>query len=103
MKNNATAFALVTVALILGLWAALQAVRYHFLSRELNKAQMQVLQVQTRLNHARGLATEAIEYSQRNPAIDRILETFALKPRPATNPAPASNPRPAAKRRYEFT
>ena len=90
MKQNYLMAGLATVALILGLWAALQSVRFFFMTRQLARAQEQVNQVQLRLNYAQALATEALEYSRRNPAIDPILQQFNFKPRPQGGNTPAA-------------
>src|SRR5437867_8154731 len=98
MKKNSFLITLATIALILGLWATLQAVRYYFVTRQLAVAQAQVNGVQIRLNYAQALAAEALEYSRHNPAIDPILQNFNFKPRSQTNatPAPAAV-KPAAR------
>ena len=89
MKKNSFLITLATIALILGLWATLQAVRYYFVTRQLAVAQAKVNGVQIRLNYAQSLVAEALEYSRRNPAIDPILQNFNFKPRPQTNTTPA--------------
>lgn len=72
----------------LSLGVAVLAFQYVQLTRELNTSQFTLAQVEMRQNRLKALVAEAMEYSQRNPAIDPLLVSIGAKA-PA-KPAPSS-------------
>ncbi len=74
------------------LWASL---RHFFIYRQMYKYQEWVTHMTRVRMAAQSLANEALEYSQRNPAIDPVLREFDLKPRLTNAPAAtAPSPKP---------
>jgi hypothetical protein len=61
-------------------------------ARELQKLQHHASLVNANRTRINALAAEAIEYSKRNPAIDPILHSLRIKPRPGAQPAPPLSP-----------
>src|SRR5262249_38791592 len=61
------------------------SMRYYFSVREMQRLQGYYVQMTAARTAAQSLATEALEYSKRNPAIDPLLYQFEIKTRPATN------------------
>jgi hypothetical protein len=57
--------------------------------QKLNTLQFQTVQINRNRAAINGLATEAIEYSKRNPAMVPLLQSVGLKPKQAT---PAGSP-----------
>ena len=76
------------------LWASL---RYFFTYREMYKHQEWTTYITRVRMAAQYLASDAVEYSRRNPAIDPVLREFDLKPR-LTNAPPATAPSPKPSR-----
>jgi hypothetical protein len=64
--------------------AAVGAICYSIASTELRALQSQAARMESGRNLTRALASEAMEYSKRNPAIDPILQSVGLKPAPAS-------------------
>ncbi len=98
MKNSP----LTTVLLgLLGLSALASVVLCWFFisnARELRSLQGQVTIINNNRTIGNALATDALEYSKKNPALDPILEAVGLKPgKGAPTPAPAPAPAPANK------
>ena len=89
MKSNALASLLTGAVMVCALTVAWLSIRYFFTLRELQKLQGQYAFMNNTRNAAQALASEAVEYSKRNPAIDPILFQYDIKPRP-TNAPPAS-------------
>ena len=89
MKSNALASLLTGAVMVCALTVAWLSIRYFFTLRELQKLQGQYVFMNNTRNAAQALASEAMEYSKRNPAIDPILIQYEIKPRP-TNAAPSS-------------
>ena len=59
--------------------------------RELRDLRMNAAQINNRRALVAALASEAVEYSKKNPAIDPILEAAGIKP-PKTAAAPTAKP-----------
>jgi hypothetical protein len=66
-------------------------------ARQLRTLQTQLALANNNRQMINILATEAIEYSKKNPAIDPILEWIGAKPGRTNPPAPAAATKPAAK------
>ena len=64
--------------------AAIGATSYYLASSELRGLQNQAGQMEGRRALTRALATDAVEYSKRNPAIDPILQSVGLKQPPSS-------------------
>ncbi len=83
---------LVTLLMVLLLLSVLAAAGLSFWyvqsTRRLNLLQWQATQATRNRNIVQNLANEAVEYGKRNPAIDPVLQSVGLKPKPATNAAP---------------
>lgn len=99
MKTNPLGPFLVGVFVACALVTSWLSVKYYFGVNELIKLQIKAVTMNNTRNVIQNLATEALEYSRRNPAIDPLLEKFELKSR-ATNAssaiAPQTSPRPPA-------
>lgn len=88
---------LLIVSAVLNLWAS---VRYCFTLRQISGPeglQAWATHINTTLGAVQLLGSEAVKYSQQNPAIDPILLEFGFKPKPtsavpsavqSTNPTP---------------
>ncbi len=76
---------LTTVLLVLATLSALTSVIFCFLyignARQLRGMQPQVINIQNTRAFVASLASEAVEYSKKNQAIDPILEAAGLKPK----------------------
>lgn len=81
------AFLLAVISVLIA-WHAFQYVQ---LTRALNQAQFTSTQIELRQNRLKALVNEAVEYSQRNPAINPMLYAIGAKP----NPAAATHTQPA--------
>ena len=96
MKSNALASLLTGAVMVCALTVAWLSIRYFFTLRELQKLQGQYVFMNNTRNAAQALASEAVEYSKRNPAIDPILIQYEIKPR-ATNVPPSAPARPGTR------
>ena len=67
------------------------AINNFFKSREARSLQVQIATFQNKQAIMNNLITEAMQYSQRNPSIDPILESIGAKPAKAA-PAAATKP-----------
>ena len=96
MKNNSVPAGLVVVlaltVLMAGMWTLLLN-RHTAHSRAL---QGRLAEIQNAQNVVQAIATDAVEYSKRNPAILPVLQPFNVPPNSAATPAPAAT-KPAAK------
>jgi hypothetical protein len=75
----------------MSLGVAVLAFQYVQLTRALNTAQFTLNQVEMRQNRLKALVSEAMDYSQRTPAIDPLLVSIGAKP-PATPTAAPTTP-----------
>jgi len=89
MKSNALASLLAGAVIVCALTTAWLSTRYYFSIREMQKLQGEYLRMNNSRTAIQSLASEAVEYSKRNPAIDPLLYQFEIKTRP-TNAAPAA-------------
>jgi hypothetical protein len=93
MKRNLIGVLLAGIFCLSVLATAFLSFTYVRSARELQKLQHQAGLVNANRTRINALAAEAVEYSKRNPAIDPILHSLRIKPRPGSNAArPSSNP-----------
>lgn len=90
MKQNPIGAILVGLLFVCALVTTWLSVRYYFSVKDLSKLQAQYVFVNNTWSAVQSLATEAVQYSKHNPAIDPILQQFDLKPKSAA--VPAANP-----------
>jgi hypothetical protein len=72
----------------------LGGMQYYFKTREVRTLQAQIMNYQNKQAIMNNLIAETMQYSQRNPAIDPILEAIGAKP---GKNAPAAATKPAGK------
>lgn len=97
MKKSPLPTVLLVVLLASALTSLFLCWSYISKTRELRRLQGQAAQANNNLGIINALATDALEYSKKNPAIDPILESAGVKP-PRTGTAPAASPaKPATK------
>src|SRR5206468_7970891 len=87
MKSNGLVSVLTGAVMISALTTAWVSLRYFFSMRDLQKLQVQYVNMNNVRSAAQSLANEALEYSKSNSAIDPILYQFDIKARPGTNRA----------------
>ena len=80
MKSNGTTTILNWALAIAVVAVALGASQYFFKTRESRSLQMQIIAYQNKQALVKNLIAETVQYSQRNPAIDPILEAIGAKP-----------------------
>ncbi len=90
-KNSGTSGILNWALAIAVLGVAIGAINNFFKSREARSLQIQIATFQNKQAIMNNLITEAVQYSQRNPSIDPILESIGAKPA-KTPPAAATKP-----------
>lgn len=88
MKNPLWTLFLFLVLMVLVLTSSVLAFVYVRSGKRLNTLQAQAAVITQYRSAIQSLATEAIEYSKRNPAIDPILQDIGLKVRISTETAP---------------
>ena len=82
---------LLVLQIILSLTAVAFCWRYMAYTRELRQLQSQTAFINNNRSFMNALATDALEYSKKNPSIDPILESVGLKPaKPAAAPGAKS-------------
>ena len=91
MKGNSLVVIFALLLAGLSVVVTLLAAQYIQLTRKLNRAQSTIGQVEARHNRLKALVGEAMEYSQRQPAINPLLQAIGAKPGPAA-PAAAAAP-----------
>lgn len=98
IKSNPVAVVLVSVLFLSALASCWFSLWWFLATRELQGIEFQN-QSLVRLSQAmQSLASDAVEYSRRNPAIDPVLVQFEIKPRPSgAAPQPAGTPATAPK------
>lgn len=94
LRNNPVGSALVSIFFLLALTACWLSVRYFFSVREAQSMQFQFQSIQSTMNGMKLLVAECIEYSKRDPELDRLLQEFKLKA-PAAAPSQTPPARPA--------
>ncbi len=94
MKSNGITTILNWALAIAVVGVGLGALQYFFKTREARSLQSQMAIFQNKQAIMNNLIAEAMQYSQRNPSIDPILEAIGAKP--AKN-APTTATKPAGK------
>ena len=90
MKNSLLLAALLAVFLLGAIGTVLMSVRYFFAVREMQGLQAQVVAVNHNRSLVQSLASDAIEYSKKNDAINPILASVGLKARGTNSPVKAA-------------
>ncbi len=90
MKDNSLPVGMAVLLALLALGVAVFVLQYVQLTRSLNQAQSAITQIELRQNRLKALIHEAVEYSQRNPAINPILQAVGAKQAPTSTNKPAS-------------
>lgn len=90
VKGNSLVVGLAFVLAALALLVSVLALQYFQLTRALGRAQSTVNQVEVRQTRLKALVTEALDYSQSNPAINPLLYAIGAKPAPAGAPTTPS-------------
>ena len=80
---------LLIASAVFNLWAS---VRYYFTLREIYRLQDWESYITRTLGSARALAGDAVRYGEQNHAIEPILQSFDLKPKPGGSPATSAPP-----------
>lgn len=93
MQNNALTQLLVGLVVLSVLASSGLAFYYVRSVQALNRLQLQTAVINRNRSLVNALAADTVEYSKRNPAIDPLLQSVGMKPRPAgaapANQAPA--------------
>jgi hypothetical protein len=93
MRNNALTQLLVGLVALSVLASSGLAFYYVRSVQALNRLQLQTAVINRNRSLVNSLAADTVEYSKRNPAIDPLLQSVGMKPRP--NGAAPVNPGPA--------
>lgn len=94
MKSIGTTTILNWALAIAVMGVGLGGIQYYFKTREVRTLQAQIMNYQNKQAIMNNLIAETMQYSQRNPAIDPLLEAIGAKP---GKNAPAAAPKPAGK------
>lgn len=94
MKSNGTNSILNWALAIAVIGVGLGAMQYYFKTRESRSLQSQIMSYQNTQALLNSLVADSLQYSQRNPSIDPILEAIGAKP---GKNAPAATTKPAGK------
>ena len=94
LRNNPIGSALVTVFFLLALTACWLSARYYFSARQAQNIQGRFQMIQATMNGMQLLVAESIEFSKRDPDLERLLQELKIKP-PAATPSPTQPARPA--------
>jgi hypothetical protein len=89
MRNNAFTHLLVGLAALSIVATAGLAFYYVQTVRKLNLLQSEVANKNRNRALINALVNDTLEYSKRNPAIDPLLQSVNIKPKPGTAPMPA--------------
>jgi hypothetical protein len=92
LRNNPIGSVLVSALFILALLTCWISVRHFFTTRELYAIQVRYQSLQRTLNGVQNLVTETLLYSQRNPAIDPVLQDLGVKSGSSAPGQPAPKP-----------
>jgi len=91
MKSNASNLILTVLLAISLLMSVIFCLQYTFQTRELRRISGQINQINMHRNWVQSLAADCVQYSDKNPDINPILQSVGLKPGktnlPAANPA----------------
>jgi hypothetical protein len=91
MKSIGTTTILNWALAIAVIGVGLGGMQYYFKTREVRTLQAQIMNYQNKQAIMNNLIADTMQYSQRNPAIDPILEAIGAKPG-KTAPAAATKP-----------
>jgi hypothetical protein len=91
MKSIGTTTILNWALAIAVIGVGLGGIQYYFKTREVRTLQAQIMNYQNKQAIMNNLIADTMQYSQRNPAIDPILEAIGAKPG-KTAPAAATKP-----------
>jgi ABC-type multidrug transport system fused ATPase/permease subunit len=80
MKSNGINSILNWALAIAVIGVGLGGMQYYFKTREVRTLQAQIMNYQNKQAIMNNLIAETMQYSQRNPAIDPILEAIGAKP-----------------------
>jgi hypothetical protein len=94
MKSIGTTTILNWALAIAVIGVSLGGMQYYFKTREVRTLQAQIMNYQNKQAIMNNLIAETMQYSQRNPAIDPILEAIGAKPGKS---APAAATKPVGK------
>ena len=83
MRNNVLTQLLVGLVALSVLATSGLAFYYVRSVQKLNRLQLQSAVINRNRGLVNSLATETLEYSKRNPAIDPVLQSVGIKPKPA--------------------
>ena len=93
MKKSPLTVILLGVLAVSAVASVVFCLLYLLNTRQLHRFQTQAAMIQYRQSLINALATDALEYSKKNPAIDPILESVGAKPAKAgLTPAPTNKP-----------
>jgi hypothetical protein len=85
MKTNVTAMMLVVLLGFSVLATSVLAFTYIQSARKLQRLQAEAAEINRNRALLQAMANEAIEYSKRNPAIDPLLQSVGIKPKPSSS------------------
>lgn len=97
MKSNLTCTLTLGVFLVCALYTIWLSVRVYFSANDLQQVQYQYMRLEQTHEALQSLASESLEFSKKNPAINPILQRFEIKPRIALTNAPAAAPKATGK------
>lgn len=87
--KNLLPSALIGLLLVSAVTAAVCTMVFIQSNRDLRRFQAQAASIQNNRLVAQAMANDCLEYSKRNPAIDPILQSIGLKPKPQATTSPA--------------
>jgi hypothetical protein len=87
VKGNSLMVGLASLLAALSAGVTLLAYQYVQLTRALNRSQYTIAEVEFRKNRLKALLNEAVLYSQRDPSIKPLLETFGRVTPPTEQPS----------------
>jgi len=97
MKSNLTCTLALGVFLVCALYTIWLSVRVYFSAQELQQVQYQYMRIEQTHEALQSLASEALEFSKKNPAMNPILQRFEIKPRIGVTNAQAAAPKASGK------
>jgi hypothetical protein len=92
MKQDSTIGILTGVLALSALASAILLVLFYTHSRSLHSLQTQYFGINTHLQRVNALASDCVEYSKKNAAIDPLLIEIGVKPKNATATPAAAKP-----------
>ena len=96
MKNSPLASVLLVLLACAAIGSLILCIRYIHTTRQLRSLQSDAAAINAKQGYMNSLASDLVEYSKRNPAIDPILESVNLKPRAGGASAPTNGSTTAA-------